>query len=97
VAQSLPPHLAREPRDGLHRLHLARERLRAWRLRAAEAAVRGARVVSLVSESIDALFALCATMFPEDNAGADPYPDNLNQPPVTIPAGVKQTHFKLGR
>ena len=52
---------------------------------------------TLVSESVDALFALRARMFPEDNAGADPYPDNLNQPLVTIPAGVKQTHFKLGR
>ncbi len=53
--------------------------------------------LKLVNESVDALFELRGRMFPDDGTAADPYPDNLQQPLVNVPAGVKQSHFSFGR
>ena len=53
--------------------------------------------LKLVNESVDALFELRARMFPEDGTAAAPYPDNLQQPLVNVPAGVKQSHVSFGR
>jgi len=51
----------------------------------------------LVSETIDQLFALRAEAFPEDCRDADPYPDNLTQPVVNIPEGVKYRKVKAAK
>ena len=48
----------------------------------------------LVSETIDQLFELRKESFPEDSAGADPYPDNVTRPIVNIPGGVKYRKVK---
>ena len=53
--------------------------------------------LKLVNESVDALFELRERMFPDDGTAADRYPDNLQQPLVNVPAGVKQSHFSFGR
>lgn len=51
----------------------------------------------LVAETIDQLFALRAEAFPEDCRDADPYPDNLTQPVVNIPEGVKYRKVKAAK
>ena len=38
---------------------------------------------------VDQLFELRQRMFPQDFAAADPYPDNMTQPIMNIPEGVK--------
>ena len=43
---------------------------------------------------VDQLFELGQRMFPQDFAGADPYPDNLTQPIMNIPEGVKYRKVK---
>ena len=53
--------------------------------------------LTLVNESVDALFGLRSQVFPEDDKGPDRYPDGLKQPLVRIPAGVKESHFKFAR
>ena len=42
----------------------------------------------LVETARDALFDLRARLFPEDNAGEDPYPDNLSLPLLNLPGGI---------
>ena len=51
----------------------------------------------LVSETVDQLFELRAQAFPEDCRDADPYPDNLTQPVVNIPEGVKYRKVKAAK
>ena len=51
----------------------------------------------LVGETVDQLFELRARMFPEDGKDADPYPDNLTQPIVNIPDGVKYRKVKAAK
>lgn len=43
----------------------------------------------MVKESVDALFNLRSGLFPEDETGDEPYPDNLTLPLVNLPDGVK--------
>ena len=50
----------------------------------------------LVATVQDALLDLRAKMFPEDSAGADPYPDNLALPLVNLPGGVKASKWQRG-
>ena len=55
---------------------------------------RSRGTLKLVNETVDQLFELRERMFPQDSAGADPYPDNLTQPIVNIPDGVKYRKVK---
>ena len=48
-------------------------------------------------KTVDQLFELRARMFPEDGKDADPYPDNLTQPIVNIPDGVKYRKVKAAK
>ena len=51
----------------------------------------------LVSETVDQLFELRAKVFPEDCKDSDPYPDNLTQPIVNIPDGIKYRKVKAAK
>ena len=45
----------------------------------------------------DALLGLRAKVFPEEEAGDDPYPDNLALPLVNLPGGFKASKWqKIG-
>ena len=55
---------------------------------------RSRGTLKLVNETVDQLFELRQRMFPQDFAGADPYPDNLTQPIMNIPEGVKYRKVK---
>ena len=46
--------------------------------------------LTLVKTAADAMFDLRARLFPEDNAGDDPYPDNLRSPLVNVPEMYKE-------
>ena len=49
----------------------------------------------LVNTAVDAMFDLRSQMFPQDDSAEDRYPDNLDQPLVCIPGGVKETNFRF--
>ena len=45
--------------------------------------------LKMVCAAEDALFSLRSSLFPEDDAGEDLYPDNQDLPLVNLPGGIK--------
>ena len=43
----------------------------------------------MVGVAQNALFSLRSSLFPEDDVGEDPYPDNQSLPLVNLPGGIK--------
>ena len=52
--------------------------------------------LKLVMTARDGLFDLRESIFPEDGAGDDPYPDNLAMPLVNLPGGIKESKWQRG-
>jgi hypothetical protein len=45
--------------------------------------------LKMICAAEDALFSLRSSLFPEDDAGEDLYPDNQDLPLVNLPGGIK--------